>query len=133
MPDALADLDFRNWFSKRTDVQSVIRESNYTNWFSDGMVGKQMQTLYSKLQSAKNEEQKTSVLVEGEAAMVLYSTLIYYVYPSVPSVKKEIDNKPELKQNFDRMKGWFDNNGGSKIADDFYKELVDRMNERRSG
>lgn len=127
------DFDFRNWLSRRTDVQSTLRESNYSSWFSDRLSGNRMQTIYSKLQSAKSEEQKTSVLLEGHAAMVLYSTLIYYVYPSMPSMKREIDSSPELRQNFSRLKVWFDQNGGSKIADDFYRELVNTIAERKGG
>lgn len=133
MADIASDFDFRSWLSRKTDVQATIRESNYSSWFSDRLSGTRMQGLYSKLQSAKGEDQKTAALLEGHAAMVLYSTLIYYVYPSMPSMKREIDSSPELRQNFSRLKGWFDQNGGSRIADDFYRELVNTIAERRSG
>lgn len=132
MSDPLSDLNFGSWLSRHTDVQSAIKQSNYTNWFSDRMAQGRLQTLEFKLSSAKSQDEKMSALMEGQAAMVLYSTLIYYVYPAVPSVKREIDTKPELRENFSRLKEWFDGNGGSKIADDFYRELVSRMAERKT-
>jgi hypothetical protein len=128
--DSNSDLDFKDWLMRRTDVQSQEHSSNYCNWFSDSIMQGRLRPLSSRLGKSKTEQEKKEALLEGQSAMVLYSTLIYYLYPSNPSMRKEIDSNPRLKKNFLRLKGWFDSNGGQSIASEYYQKAVKQMGGR---
>ena len=89
-----------------------------------------LQPLSGRLHKAGSEEERKAALLEGQSAMALYSTLIYYLYPSTPSMRRQLDSNPELKQNFLKLKAWFDSNGGPKIAGDYYQQLVKEKGKR---
>ena len=129
MVDLSPDLDFRSWFSKKTSVQPRYSEMDYSAWFSNRLAGKSLQSLSRDFKSAKTMDEKEKSLIEAQGAMVLYSMLIYHIYPSTPSMKRAIDGNPELHENFARLKGWFDTNGGKDIAEEFYRDLTLRISE----
>jgi hypothetical protein len=120
----MEDLDFKSWLLRKTDVTAPSRELVYSSCFSDRLIQTSLQPLAAKYRSAKSEDERIKALLEGQSAMVMYSTLIYYVLPSAPALKRQINSNPEMKKNFLKLKGWFDENGGPKIAGDYYQELV---------
>jgi hypothetical protein len=126
----IEDLDFKDWLLRKTDTTSPERESDYSSWFSDKLIQESLQPLSGRLHKAGAAEEKKAALLEGQSAMVLYSTLIYYLYPSQPSMRRQLDSNPELKRNFLKLKGWFDSNGGPKIAGDYYHKLVKGASSR---
>jgi hypothetical protein len=129
MVELIPDLDFKSWLSRKTSAQPKYSEMDYSSWFSSKTAGKSLQSLARDFGKAQSEEEREKALIEAQAAMVLYSMLIYHLYPSTPSMKRVIDGNPELRQNFERLKGWFDTNGGKDIAEEFYRDLTLHISE----
>ena len=121
--DSLSDLNFSNWLLKSTSAQSPSRELNYSECLSDEMVSGRLSSICAGCKDKKHGAGCDSAETEARSAVVLYSMLIYHLYPKSPALRKKIDSDPHLRANFERLKGWLDSNGGGKVAEDFYREM----------
>jgi len=131
MVDSLSDLNFSNWLINSTSAQSQNRIINYSTWFSESMASTKLNSICGACKNKKHEGNRVNAETEARAAVVLYSLLIYHLYPNMPALRKRIDSDPRLRSNFERLKTWLDSNGGSKIAEDFYREM--RLNSSKRG
>ena len=129
--DSLSDLNFSNWLLKSTSAQSQNRMLNYSTWFSESVASTNLNTICAGCKDKRHSAKRASAETEARSAVVLYSMLIYHLYPTVPALRKKIDSDPHLHSNFERLKSWLDSNGGGKIAEDFYREM--RLHSSKGG
>jgi hypothetical protein len=128
--DSLSDLNFSNWLLKSTSSQSQSRALNYSECLSDSMASGRLSSICAGCKDKQRGARRANAETEARSAVVLYSMLIYHLYPNVPALRKKIDSDPHLRSNFERLKGWLDSNGGGKIAEDFYREMSAHQSKR---
>jgi len=105
-------------------VGKIMSGKDYKQWFSSRLSQKYVEALPLRYNLAVCEEQRQSIATEASSVLTVYSLLIYYVCPNSREIQEGIGKSKELSENFGRVKGWLDANGGKQIADEFLENVA---------
>ena len=92
---------------------------DYRLLFTNEISGYCFNTLKEQLGVAKTQAEKKDAELEIHTFLMVYSVVIYKLYPKIEWLKKEIDSDTVLSNNFSKIKTWLDYNDGDGMAKHF--------------
>ena len=101
---------------------------DYRLLFTNEISGYCFNTLKERAGTAKNPAEKEDVENEIHTFLMVYSVVIYRLYPKMDWLKKEIDSDKILSNNFSKIKKWLDYNNGEGMAKHFVSIVKDTGN-----
>ena len=99
--------------------EAIKFTGDYRFLFTTKFLEEYLPLLSTRLDGAKENDEKQRILSEADNWAISYSLAIYKFYPINPSFRHAIDSSPELSSNFKKMKTWLDGKDGSKLAEEF--------------
>ena len=108
--------------SSAMGMDDALKSADYKAWFTDEYAKEylaflQKGFLHSHIQG------RLAILDQTSTLLAMYSLIVYKLYPVHDELRNDIESDQQLKANFEMIKGWLDQNGGERIAEETVKLL----------